>query len=296
MRLVRFETDCGPRIGAIRGDVVVDLQAALKGSSEQSELPESMAGLLARGAEGLDLAAEALARSERSGDDRCVLPLKQTRLLAPIGDPQKIICVGQNYRDHCVEQNIPLPKTAIIFAKYASALIGPGAPIVIPKLSSHIDYEAEMAFVIGKRARHVSSTEAREYVAGYMCMNDVSARDIQRNDGQWVRAKTFDTFAPTGPALVTIDEVPNPHDLNITCTVNDQVLQSSNTRNLIFDVDYLVEYLSAVMTLEPGDIVTTGTPGGVGVYRTPQVFLKPGDQVTVSIQGIGSLTNPVRAE
>jgi 2-keto-4-pentenoate hydratase/2-oxohepta-3-ene-1,7-dioic acid hydratase in catechol pathway len=161
-----------------------------------------------------------------------------------------------------------------------------------------VDYEAELAFVIGTRAKHVRETEARQYIAGFMCLNDVSARDIQLHpaEKQWVRGKTSDTFAPIGPCLVTADEIPDPQDLDIELTLNGQTMQKSNTSNLIFGIDYLVSYLSQNITLEPGDIVTTGTPGGVGMYRNPQVFLKPGDEVSVTIEKIGTLTNPVVAE
>ncbi len=290
MKLVRFRSGSEAKIGAVVGESVLDLAAVWTGSAP---LPSSMRAFLAD-ADAVQTARSIVAAASPGGE--ACQPLAETALLAPVGDPQKIICIGQNYRDHCIEQNQPIPERAIIFAKFPSALIGPGAPITLPKLSEQVDYEAELAFVIGKRGRHVPEEEAKEYIAGYMCLNDVSARDIQFSDKQWVRGKTFDTFAPTGPMLVTADEIADPHNLDISLTLNGKTLQQSNTLNLIFGVYYLVCYLSQVFTLEPGDIVTTGTPGGVGVFRQPPVFLQPGDTVSVTIAGLGTLTNPVVAE
>ncbi len=287
MKLGRYATAEGPRVVAVLDDQVLDLERACPELASGG----SMRSLLAAGKEALDAARQAAA----TPDPRWLLPLEADRLLAPIRDPQKIVCVGQNYRDHCEEQGQPLPDRAILFAKFASAIQDPGKPIELPPLSSQVDYEAELAFVIGRRARRVSEEEASRYVAGYMCLNDVSARDIQFADKQWVRGKTFDTFAPIGPWIVTADEIADPHTLPIQLTLNGTVMQRSNTCNLIFGVYYLVSYISQVATLEPGDIVTTGTPGGVGVFRNPQVFLKPGDEVCVEIEGIGRLVNPVVA-
>jgi 2-keto-4-pentenoate hydratase/2-oxohepta-3-ene-1,7-dioic acid hydratase in catechol pathway len=198
-----------------------------------------------------------------------------------------------NYRDHCEEQKKPLPDRPIIFAKFPSALVGHNEPIVKPPLTSQLDYEAELAVVIGKKGKNVPEEEALSCVAGYTIMNDVTARDIQFSDGQWVRGKTFDTFAPAGPYLVTKDEIPDPQDLTIRLTVNGEVRQNSTTSNMIFSVAFLVSYISRVCTLLPGDIISTGTPGGVGVFRKPPTFLKPGDMVSVEIEKLGTLTNPV---
>ena len=310
MKLVRYLRNHEARIGALVGDNVVDLAAAYglsaaeSGSSEASAedvIPQSMRAFLGGGADTLRAAEQAAAfvvdRMDAVAHGEPISrPLASATLLAPVGDPQKIICIGQNYRDHCAEQNQPLPERAIIFSKYPTALIGPGANIVLPRISEQVDYEAELAFVIGRRAKHVSEAEAKDYIAGYMCLNDVSARDIQFSDKQWVRGKTFDTFAPTGPALVTADEIADPHDLDISLTLNGQTMQSSNTSNLIFGVYYLVSYLSQGITLEPGDIVTTGTPGGVGIFRNPPILLKPADTVSVTIESLGTLTNPVVSE
>jgi 2-keto-4-pentenoate hydratase/2-oxohepta-3-ene-1,7-dioic acid hydratase in catechol pathway len=212
----------------------------------------------------------------------------------PIERPGKIVCVGLNYRDHAEEQGVELPSAPLLFAKWPNALIGPGEPIVIPPVVTKCDYEAELGVVIGERVKNVSPEDARAAVRGYVCANDVSARDLQFADGQWSRGKSPDTFCPVGP-LVPATDIPNPHDLSIQATVNGEVLQDSSTANLIFGVDEIISYASQTMTLEPGDLILTGTPAGVGVFRDPQRLLRPGDEVTITIEAIGSLTNPVVA-
>jgi 2-keto-4-pentenoate hydratase/2-oxohepta-3-ene-1,7-dioic acid hydratase in catechol pathway len=266
-------------------------------------IPQNMKEFLAGSDTSYQAAKEAISfaaayRDHAVNGSPISVPASSAALLCPVPDPQKIICIGQNYRDHCEEQNQPLPERAIIFAKFASALTNPGDPIVLPKASEKVDYEAELAFVIGKRAKHVSEADAGKYVAGYMCFDDVSARDLQMHpaEKQWIRGKSPDTFAPCGPYLVTADEIADPHDLDIQLTLNGQVMQTSNTSNLIFGVYFLVSHLSKTMTLEPGDIIATGTPGGVGAFRNPPVWLKPGDEVSITIEGLGTLTNPVIAE
>src|SRR5436305_14422729 len=218
------------------------------------------------------------------------------KLAAPIARPPKIVCIGLNYRDHAEESNLPIPETPTVFAKFPTAVIGPGQPIVLPKNSTRPDYEAEFAVVIGKRGRHIPEDRWREHVFGYTILNDVSARDFQMATSQWVIGKTFDTFCPMGPAIVTVDEIDDPHNLSITLELSGDVLQSSNTKNLIFGVPQLIAYLSSVFTLEPGDVIATGTPGGVGFARKPPRYLKAGDQVRVRIEGLGELYNPVVAE
>jgi len=213
----------------------------------------------------------------------------------PIERPGKIVCVGLNYHDHAEEQGAELPEEPLLFAKWPTALIGPGDPIVIPSLVTKCDYEAELGVVIGARVKDVSKENALEAVRGYLCANDVSARDLQFKDGQWTRAKSVDTFCPVGPRLVPAAEIPDPHDLRIRAIVSGEVLQDSTTANLIFGVDEIVSYASQTMTLEPGDLVLTGTPAGVGVFRDPQRLLQPGDEVTIEIERIGALTNPVVA-
>jgi 2-keto-4-pentenoate hydratase/2-oxohepta-3-ene-1,7-dioic acid hydratase in catechol pathway len=212
----------------------------------------------------------------------------------PIERPGKIVCVGLNYRDHAEEQGVELPKEPLLFAKWPNALVGPGDPIVIPQIVAKADYEAELGVVVGSRVKGVSKENALEAVRGYVCANDVSARDLQFADGQWTRGKSPDTFCPVGP-LVPASEIPDPHALRIRAIVSGEVLQDSTTANLIFGVDEIVSYASQAITLEPGDLILTGTPAGVGVFREPQRLLRPGDVVTIEIEGIGELTNPVVA-
>jgi len=213
----------------------------------------------------------------------------------PIDVPGKIICVGLNYRDHAEEGGIELPKEPLLFAKWQNALIGPGEPIVIPPLVTQCDYEAELGVVIGRRVKAVSKENAFEAVRGYICANDVSARNLQFGDGQWTRGKSPDTFCPVGPALVPAAEVADPHNLTIRAIVSGEVLQDSTTANLIFGVDEIISHASQTMTLEPGDLILTGTPAGVGIFRDPKRLLEPGDEVTIEIEGLGALTNPVVA-
>jgi len=223
-------------------------------------------------------------------------PLRSVRLLAPVPRPPKLICIGLNYRDHAAETGNAIPKIPTIFAKFSNVVIGPGDAIVLPKNSSRPDYEAEFMFVIGKGGRHIAPEDWRDHVFGYTVFNDVSARDFQMATTQWMIGKTFDTFAPMGPYLVSADEIADPHALDIRLSIGGEVLQHSNTRELIFKIPELVAYLSSVVTLEPGDVVATGTPAGVGFTRKPPRYLQPGDEVTVSIEGIGELRNPVIAE
>ncbi|MFO7571625.1 MAG: fumarylacetoacetate hydrolase family protein [Gaiellaceae bacterium] len=214
--------------------------------------------------------------------------------MLPIERPGKIICVGLNYRDHAEEQGVELPTEPLLFAKWPNALIGPGEPIVIPPMVTKADYEAELGVVIGARVKNVSRENALEAVQGYVCANDVSARDLQFADGQWSRGKSVDTFCPVGP-LVSASEIADPHALRIRAVVSGDVLQDSTTSNLIFGIDEIISHISKTMTLEPGDLILTGTPAGVGVFRDPQRLLRPGDEVTIEIEGVGSLTNPVVA-
>jgi 2-keto-4-pentenoate hydratase/2-oxohepta-3-ene-1,7-dioic acid hydratase in catechol pathway len=283
MKLVRFEHGGKIGIGAVieNDSVVVDLDAGT-----------SMAAFLARGTAGLEDAHEVLANAPTGAR----FSLSDVKLLAPVGDPNKILCIGQNYRDHCEEQNQPIPDRAILFSKYSTAINDPNGTIRLPKASEQVDYECELAVVIGGPGGggyEIPEAEAMNHVAGYVCANDVSARDIQFADKQWVRGKSPDTFFPIGPYLVTADEIADPHNLDISLTLNGQTMQKSNTLNLIFRIPYLISYLSQTMTLLPGDIISTGTPGGVGVFRKPPVFLKPGDKVSVTIAGLGTLTNTV---
>jgi 2-keto-4-pentenoate hydratase/2-oxohepta-3-ene-1,7-dioic acid hydratase in catechol pathway len=224
-----------------------------------------------------------------------VLEPSSVRILAPIPDPEKIICIGLNYADHCREQGKEPPPHPILFAKFANAICGPGDPILLPPLTNKLDYEAELGVVIGQGGSNIPRERALSYVFGYTCINDVSARDLQKSDGQWLRAKSMDNFAPTGPCIVSADEIPNPQSLAIRCRLNGQTMQDSSTREMIFPVAEIIAFISRAITLAPGDIISTGTPDGVGCHRNPPVFLKDGDQVEVEIEGIGTLSNRVQA-
>jgi 2-keto-4-pentenoate hydratase/2-oxohepta-3-ene-1,7-dioic acid hydratase in catechol pathway len=214
---------------------------------------------------------------------------------APVPRPGKLICIGLNYRDHAAESNMPIPERPVVFSKFSTAVIAPGEPVVLPATSQQVDYEAELAVVIGRRAKSVSAARAYDYVLGYTAFNDVSARDFQFADGQWQRGKSCDTFAPMGQTIVTADVITDPHKLSIKLILNGKTMQDSNTDQLIFSVPELIEFLSRTITLEPGDVIATGTPSGVGFARKPPVFLQPGDEMVVDIEGIGNLGNPVVA-
>ncbi len=218
-----------------------------------------------------------------------------TRNGLPIGRPGKIVCVGLNYKDHAAEAEMELPERPLLFAKWPNTLIGPGEPIRLPRQSAEVDYEAELAVVIGRPASRISVADALDVVEGYLCLNDVSARDLQFADGQWTRGKSLDSFCPIGPALVPASEVPDPQQLRLRCILNGEVVQDATTADMIFSVAELIAYISDGIALEPGDLIATGTPPGVGFVRTPPVFLAAGDEVTVEIDGIGTLTNPVTA-
>jgi 2-keto-4-pentenoate hydratase/2-oxohepta-3-ene-1,7-dioic acid hydratase in catechol pathway len=275
MRLVTFSAGGRPRPGVVAQQKVLelpypDLVAFLEDGERARQAAEKL------------LAAPAAAAH----------PLSAVKLLAPIPKPPKLILIGLNYRDHAIESGLPIPETPTVFAKFSNAVIGPGEPIQLPQASKEVDYEAELAFVIGRRGKHLAPIAWKDHVFGYTMVNDVSARDFQRATSQWVFAKTFDTFGPMGPELVSADEVPDPHNLRIGCEVNGRVLQDSSTSQLIFRIPELVSYLSQAMTLEPGDVVSTGTPPGVGFARKPPIFLQPGDEVVVKVEGLGELRNP----
>jgi len=281
MRFVTFQQDGFAQPGVVVGENV----AGLKDAGFPTLLAVIEGGL------------EARKQVESWIEDKpATVPLAKTRLLAPLPRPRKVICVGLNYRDHAIETKMEIPKVPTIFSKYSTAVIGPGDPIVLPKLSCKPDYEAEFAFVIGTGGRHIPAERWQEHIFGYTNFHDVSARDYQMATTQWMMGKTFDTFAPMGPAIVTADEIPDPHALDIQMIINGEVLQSSNTSHLIFRIPTLIEYLSGVFTLEAGDVVATGTPSGVGFSRHPPRWLRPGDDVVVRISGLGELRNPVVAE
>lgn len=293
MRLVCYERNDGvTRLGALTEKGVVDLHAAARTAGIASESFKEMSAFLA----AEDSAVQEARNLVQGAAQSTVVPLADVRLRTPVPHPGKIIAVGLNYRDHAIESRAKEPpKTPIIFAKFTTSISGPGDPIVIPADDPQVDYEAEMAVVIGRRGKAIPAARAFDYVAGYMPLNDISARAWQFADKQWVRGKSCDTFCPTGPYLTTRDDVPNPHVLSIQARVNGAVLQNSNTSKMLFHVPQLIEFISASITLEPGDIIATGTPEGVGAFRTPPIFLKPGDNVEVEIEGLGVLRNPVVA-
>ncbi|RNB85377.1 FAA hydrolase family protein [Brevibacillus nitrificans] len=307
MKLVTYRYEGIRRIGAISGKHVVDLNYAyeelLKSQGyiraahiAQAYVPSNMVEFLQGGAESRERAEQAVefALSNEWGAP-IVRSTQEIQLEAPVQNPGKMICVGHNYREHILEMGRGIPEVPVVFAKFSNTIVGPEDPIPFYDVSEQLDYEAEFAFVIGKRARNVSKEHALEYVVGYTIVNDVTYRDIQRRTIQWLQGKTVEGSAPMGPWLVTGDELTNPSGLNIVLTVNEEERQRSNTANLVFPVDYLVEFLSNLMTLEPGDVILTGTPGGVGVAREPQVFLRDGDVVRIEIDQIGALENRVKA-
>ncbi|HEX2098477.1 MAG TPA: fumarylacetoacetate hydrolase family protein [Rubrobacteraceae bacterium] len=273
MKLVSYSTDGGaPKIGYIEDGEVRPLGGA------------SMLEYIEHG------------RSVERQPGGGVVPLEEVRLHAPIARPAKIIAIGLNYEDHAAETGREIPEKPIVFAKYPNTIIGPAEVICIPPITEQVDYEAELAVVIGRSAKNISESEALEYVFGYMNGNDVSSRDLQFSEGgQWTRSKSLDTFAPMGPFIATRDEMPDPQNLSIRCILNDDVVQNGTTARMIFSVAELVSFLSRGMTLVPGDVIFTGTPSGVGYVREPKLFMKPGDEVTVEIEGLGALTNPVGA-
>lgn len=284
MRLATIQTWAGPRAAVQVGDAFVDVHAV------DANLPAGMRQLLEGGPALLHAAAEA---ARRPGAFR--YEGKEIQFLPAVHEPRKIVCVGLNYKDHAAESGSPIPRDPVLFSKYNTALIGHEGTIVLPAVSQKVDYEAELVIVIGKRGRNVPAAAALDYVAGYTCGHDVSARDwqLEKDGKQWMAGKTFDTFAPVGPVLVTADEVGDPHKLRIQLRLNGQTMQDSNTAQLIFSVGHVVAYLSQIMTIEPGDLIFTGTPPGVGVARKPPVFLKHGDVCEVEIEGLGVLRNRV---
>jgi 2-keto-4-pentenoate hydratase/2-oxohepta-3-ene-1,7-dioic acid hydratase in catechol pathway len=253
-------------------------------------LPETMREFLALGAEGVAKLKQATSRPGVEPQAASAVKLR-----APVPDPRKVICIGLNYKDHARESGAPIPPEPVLFSKFPSAVIAHGDAIVLPGVSREVDYECELVIVIGRGGKNILREDADKCISGYTCGHDVSARDwqLKKPGGQWMAGKTFDTFAPTGPVLVTSDEIGDATKLPIQLRLNGQTMQNSNTSELIFDPRYLVAYISQIVTLEPGDLIFTGTPPGVGFARKPPVYLKPGDVCEVEIGGIGVLRNPV---
>ncbi|SDY95179.1 fumarylacetoacetate hydrolase family protein [Bacillus sp. 166amftsu] len=309
MKLVTYSREGSTRIGAMLTGTnqIVDLnyayQALLESQGKlrfeqiaEAYVPANMTEFLQGEDESLSIAKEAISfalKNETAFKHKLIYAYDEVKIEAPVPSPGKIICVGHNYREHILEMGREIPEYPLIFAKFANTIIGPQDDIPFYPISDQLDYEAELAFVISKKARNVSQADALDYVAGYTIVNDVTYRDIQRRTLQWLQGKTVEGSAPMGPWLITTDELPDPSGLEMVLTVNGEERQRTNTDNFVFNVQYLVEFLSTLMTLEPGDVILTGTPGGVGVARNPQVFLKDGDVVKIQIDKVGTLENKV---
>ncbi len=292
MRLVTYELNAKWRAGIAIEEKVIDAEVAAQAMDVDIDWTSNRAIIRLAHDKQIQLEESAHALANSNSPDFGIFLAQEIHLGPPIPDPDKIICLGLNYRSHAEEAGFSVPKVPILFAKYRNALNGPASPIILPGLSEEVDYEGELAVVIGKRCKNVAAEQALEYAAGYMAFDDISARDLQMRTGQWLSGKALDTFAPCGPALV-VNEIRDPQKLNIMTRVNGQVLQQSNTCNMIFSVAETISYISQLMTLEPGDIIATGTPEGVGFKRNPPIFLHHGDVVEVEVEGIGILRNPV---
>ena len=293
MKLVRYCNENREDYGALLADKIVSLSVLAK--SMDIEFPVDIENFISSEFRQIEKLEKAI-KTEEKDVIKTSHPVASTKILTPIRFPGKIVCLGLNYRDHAAEQNASVPDEPVIFMKPRTAIIGPNGSIVKPSFVRQLDYEAELAVVIGKRAKNVPMSEAHAYVFGYTIMNDVSARDIQFKDKQWTRGKSFDTFAPIGPCITTADELEDTSNLLIRTWVNGELRQNSSTKNMVFDPLEIVHRLSRVMTLEPCDIIATGTPAGVGFAMKPQKFLQNGDTIKIEIEGIGTLGNMVIEE
>jgi 2-keto-4-pentenoate hydratase/2-oxohepta-3-ene-1,7-dioic acid hydratase in catechol pathway len=287
MRLITYRASSGEEVlAAVAGTHALAAASLVPGG------PATIEALLQAGSSALAALAAAADPLRIVAEG---VPLDALELLAPVPRPGKIVAIGRNYPDHTMEDGAIHPPSPLVFAKFPSSVVGPGAEIRWdPELTGQVDYEAELAVVIGRRARSVTEDEALDHVLGYTCLNDITARDLQFGDGQWVRGKSLDTFCPMGPALVTADGLPDPGDLRISCLVNGERMQDDRTSAMFFSVSAIISDCSRAFTLEPGDVIATGTPGGVGIFRKPPVLLADGDVVSVEIEGIGTLTNTCR--
>jgi acylpyruvate hydrolase len=307
MKIVRFSPNGhSPRVGCFLGqDRVVDLEASsaawlsakgvVRSSAIASALfPQSTRGFLEGGSATQDMLG-AMVEATRAGKFQPVShPVNTVRLHAPINDPGKFICIGLNYRDHAAETGAAVPKEPPVFPKWNNAILDPGEPILRPRGEKTLDWEVELGVVIGKTARFVPKERALDYIYGYTIINDASARDFQFHTSQWGPGKMGDTLAPVGPYIADRSEIPDPHALDLKCWVNGTLMQNGSTKNFIFDLGYIIQYLSNIMTLSPGDLISTGTPAGVGFSRKPQITLQPGDVCKLEITGLGTLENPVK--
>jgi len=310
MKLVAFKVDDEARLGVLENDIVIDLNLAHelylsergKTANALNSFPSTIIDFLSLGEKAKSYASNLVAyaralRKKHSGriqQQKVLLDISDVHTLAPVPLPPKIICLGLNYRDHAEEGHVPLPEEPILFSKPNTAIVGPDDPVVYPKISTQVDYEIELAVIIGKEGRNISEADASNHIGGYTVFNDISARDIQFKDKQWFRGKSFDTFAPTGPSLVLKDQISDPHCLKMELRVNGEVRQSSTTANMIFKIPQIIAFISRVMKLQRGDIIATGTPAGVGFYAKPEKkLLRPGDFMEAEIEGIGVLRNRV---
>jgi len=304
LKLVTFRTDGSAHLGVVIKDRVIKLKQLyktfrleMKNVPLLSKFPAEMLGLLRSDDQTWQILQASTQWAETAPETirKISYPLDEVQLAQPLNNPSKIVCVGLNYHDHCREQGVEVPKRPLLFAKFPSTIIGLDDGITWqPHITQQVDYEAELAIVIGRKGSNIPLNETARYIAGYTIVNDVSARDLQFSDVQWVRGKSLDTFCPMGPFLVTADEVPAPQQLKIQCWVNGELRQDSNTAEMIFKIPELISFISQTCTLMPGDVISTGTPNGVGVFRKPPVFLQPGDMVEIEIESLGRLRNPVR--
>ncbi len=295
MKITRFVFSGAESYGVLIDDGILDLSKLSK--MMEISVPQSMEELVSLGLEGQNLLEGLISNLNKAEMRKIMIKRNEVILKAPIASPPKIICLGLNYRDHAEEARAKTPDEPVIFMKPHTSIVGPDEPVVKPSFVKQLDYEVELAIVIGKRGRNIPLPKAKEHIFGYTAFNDISARDIQFKDGQWTRGKSFDTFAPIGPCITTTDQIGDPTNLHVCTRVNSKVRQNSSTRNMVFNVYEIVNHLSRVMTLEPRDIIATGTPGGVAVFmKTKPRFLMPGDTVEVEIEKIGTLRNPIIEE
>jgi 2-keto-4-pentenoate hydratase/2-oxohepta-3-ene-1,7-dioic acid hydratase in catechol pathway len=292
LRVARYVYSGTESYGVLKEDKIIDLPRLSK--IKDSPMPENIAGLISQGSQAEPLVTELIDTVSENRDKECILEESEVKLMAPVSDPPKIICLGLNYRDHAEETGQHLPNEPIIFMKPRTAIVGPKQPVVKPTFVEKLDYEVELAVVMSRKGRNIPVSCAKDYIFGYTVFNDISARDIQFKDGQWTRGKSFDTFAPIGPCITTAAEISDPNNLRLCTRVNGETRQNSSTSQMVFNVYEIIHHLSRVMTLEPLDIIATGTPAGVAAFTKPKPkFLQPSDIVEVEVEGIGVLRNPI---
>jgi 2-keto-4-pentenoate hydratase/2-oxohepta-3-ene-1,7-dioic acid hydratase in catechol pathway len=295
MRLARYLHSNMESYGVLVDHGIICLLALPK--ALKSPPPLTFDELIALGNKGIEVVEELVRISSQSEKRNATISVDDVTLLAPVLSPPKIVCLGLNYKDHAAEQGKDIPDEPILFMKPRTAIIGPDQPIIRPKSVRQLDYEVELAIVIGQKGKNISVSETKKHIFGYTAFNDISARDIQFKDKQWTRGKGFDTFAPMGPCITTTNQIEDPNNLSVRTKVNDELRQNSSTKNMVFNIYEIVHRLSQVMTLEPGDIIATGTPAGVGVFMKPKPkFLSPGDSIEIEIEKIGTLRNTVSKE